>query len=173
MNSRSWWWTGRPGVLRFMGSQRVGHDWATELNWTDKVSVIIKSDKNTRNIHFFNTHTSLMLPWCATYIIVGLHWRKSHKDCLCIREDHLCQIGESVIILQGNRKPGHFSAREQYVQNWQKETLTGTDRLWVLRLIEKKQQPRNSWEYYDTKGKSKRALPSWKKQRIGKTQEKK
>ena len=30
----SWWWTGRPGVLRFMGSQIVGHDWATELNWT-------------------------------------------------------------------------------------------------------------------------------------------
>ena len=35
VNSRSWWWTGRPGVLRFMGSQRVGHDWATELNWTE------------------------------------------------------------------------------------------------------------------------------------------
>ena len=35
VNSRSWWWTGRPGVLRSMGSQRVGHDWATELNWTD------------------------------------------------------------------------------------------------------------------------------------------
>ena len=33
VNSSSWWWTGRPGVLRFMGSQRVGHDWATELNW--------------------------------------------------------------------------------------------------------------------------------------------
>ena len=33
VNSRSWWWTGRPGVLRFMGSQKVGHDWATELNW--------------------------------------------------------------------------------------------------------------------------------------------
>ena len=30
VNSRSWWWTGRPGVLRFMGSQRVGHNWATE-----------------------------------------------------------------------------------------------------------------------------------------------
>ena len=29
---RSWWWTGRPGVLWFMGSQRVRHDWATELN---------------------------------------------------------------------------------------------------------------------------------------------
>ena len=33
VNSGSWWWTGRPGVLRFMGLQRVGHDWATELNW--------------------------------------------------------------------------------------------------------------------------------------------
>ena len=32
VNSGSWWWTGRPGVLRFMGSQRVGHNWATELN---------------------------------------------------------------------------------------------------------------------------------------------
>ena len=33
VNSGSWWWTERPGVLRFMGSQRVGHDWVTELNW--------------------------------------------------------------------------------------------------------------------------------------------
>ena len=33
-NSRSWWWTGRPDVLRFMVSQRVGHDWVTELDWT-------------------------------------------------------------------------------------------------------------------------------------------
>ena len=36
VNSGSWWWTGRPGVLRFMGSQRVGHDWVTELNWMIK-----------------------------------------------------------------------------------------------------------------------------------------
>ena len=35
VNSGSWWWTGRPGVLRFIGSQRVGHDWVTELNWTE------------------------------------------------------------------------------------------------------------------------------------------
>ena len=37
VNPGSWWWTGRPGVLRFMGSQRVGHDWATELNWLMKL----------------------------------------------------------------------------------------------------------------------------------------
>ena len=35
VNSGSWWWTGRPGVLWFTGSQRVGHDWATELNWIE------------------------------------------------------------------------------------------------------------------------------------------
>ena len=33
VNSVSWWWTGRPGVLRFMESQRVGHNWATD--WTE------------------------------------------------------------------------------------------------------------------------------------------
>ena len=33
VNSGSWWWTGRPGMLQSMGLQRVGHDWATELNW--------------------------------------------------------------------------------------------------------------------------------------------
>ena len=37
VNSGSWWWTKRPGVLRFMGSQKVGHDWATELNWTELI----------------------------------------------------------------------------------------------------------------------------------------
>ena len=32
-SSVSWWWTGRPVVLQSMGSERVGHDWVTELNW--------------------------------------------------------------------------------------------------------------------------------------------
>ena len=33
-SSKSWWWTGKLGVLQSMGSQRGGHDWVTELNWT-------------------------------------------------------------------------------------------------------------------------------------------
>ena len=33
VNSWSWWWTGRPGMLQSMGLQRIGHTWATELNW--------------------------------------------------------------------------------------------------------------------------------------------
>ena len=41
INSGSWWWTGRPGVLWFMGSQRVGHDWVTDLVSSDLMSVSI------------------------------------------------------------------------------------------------------------------------------------
>ena len=36
VNSGSWWWTGRPGIVQFMGSQRAEHDWATELDWTEQ-----------------------------------------------------------------------------------------------------------------------------------------
>ena len=47
VNSGSWWWTGRPGVLQFMGSQRLRHDWTTELNWTKglcPLSIWVKLD---------------------------------------------------------------------------------------------------------------------------------
>ena len=47
VNSRSWWWTGRLDMLQFMGSQRVGHNWATILNWTEhkKIKTIPKKKK--------------------------------------------------------------------------------------------------------------------------------
>ena len=41
VNSGEWWWKGRPGVLWFMGLQRVGHNWATELNWTEKLYICL------------------------------------------------------------------------------------------------------------------------------------
>ena len=40
VNSGSWWWTGRPDMLRFMGSQRVRHDWATDLIWSECTHMI-------------------------------------------------------------------------------------------------------------------------------------
>ena len=46
VNSGSWWWTGRPGMLRFMGSQRVRHHWVTEwteLNWKQKKGISLVS----------------------------------------------------------------------------------------------------------------------------------
>ena len=49
VNFGRWWWTGRPGVLRFMGSQRLRHDWATELNWS------------------FHTNYLISLFWCSMH----------------------------------------------------------------------------------------------------------
>ena len=44
-SSRNWWWTGRPGMLQSMGSQRGRHDWATELtNWNDHKCVGLSLD---------------------------------------------------------------------------------------------------------------------------------
>ena len=41
VSSGSWWWTGKPGVLLSIGSQRVGHDWTTELSWTEHIFLIM------------------------------------------------------------------------------------------------------------------------------------
>ena len=57
-----WWWTRRPGVLRFMGSQRVGHGWATELNWTDRVTYL--------NIFFFLMGTSGLKVICSSFLVL-------------------------------------------------------------------------------------------------------
>ena len=45
VNSRSWWWTGRASMLRFMGSQRVWHDWSTELNLSFKSTSFISNSE--------------------------------------------------------------------------------------------------------------------------------
>ena len=39
VNSRSWWWTGRTGVLQSTGLQRFGHSWVTELNWSRQIKI--------------------------------------------------------------------------------------------------------------------------------------
>ena len=71
INSRSWWWTGRPGMLQAMGSQRVGHDWVTELNLQSiyKMHSLLfpcrASLYSTACIHNLRTHAiQLSLPLC-------------------------------------------------------------------------------------------------------------
>ena len=54
----SWWWTGRPGVLQFMGLQRIGHDWGTELNWTDYVIGV-----QQRESLFSRSHSIVIKYW--------------------------------------------------------------------------------------------------------------
>ena len=63
LSSRSWWWTRMPGVLQSMGSQRVVHDWATELNWNvtcfNLPKIIPPTPRFMENIVFHETS-----PWC-------------------------------------------------------------------------------------------------------------
>ena len=65
VKSGSWWWTGRPGVLRFMGSQRVRHDYVTELNWTEPFSISMGVDPLEELKDFV-----LYGPWEGTSILL-------------------------------------------------------------------------------------------------------
>ena len=66
VNSGSWWWTGRPSMLRFMVLQRVGHDWAIELNWIDGQfqSVVLRpACKFSENVSDLKSHYKPVYHW--------------------------------------------------------------------------------------------------------------
>ena len=82
VNCRSLWWTGRPGVLQFMRSQRVGHDWATELNWTKNnsriwlrtLSIALKEELKVLDLVFWLNYYSFVSLDC---FLVFLHFLSS------------------------------------------------------------------------------------------------
>ena len=76
MNSRRWWWTRRPGMLRFMGSQRVGHNWATELNWKHQLNYPQHGIIPSRPVLASNVQKPLS--WIAKYIKASPLWHSSH-----------------------------------------------------------------------------------------------
>ena len=57
-SSRSCWWTGKPGVLQSMGSQRVGYDWVTEQNWTPFIFFVCLF-----SCLFFGDHQCVQYMW--------------------------------------------------------------------------------------------------------------
>ena len=71
VNPGSWWWTGKPGVLQSLGSQRVGHDWVTKLNWTTSCSSLNWSilSINLLKQEFYTEPQSIVWPTCE---IMGL-----------------------------------------------------------------------------------------------------
>ena len=89
VNSGSWWWTGRPGVLWFMGLQRAGHDWATELNWTGSADIFMvwnamdctasreKWAKEITKVSQKNVYKA-QWQWCWLFLISG---NKSWFSC--------------------------------------------------------------------------------------------
>ena len=78
VDSGSWWWTGRPGVLQFMGSQRAGHDWVTELNLTEGLHLQCRRRRRHRRCRRHRFDPSVrMIPWkkeMATYLSI-LAWK--------------------------------------------------------------------------------------------------
>ena len=106
VNSGSWWWTGRPGLLRFMGSQRVRHDSATELNWTD-------GGLNTINmINALLSGSSSRTAWLKNW---GKLWPTGTQHCgNCIhsavkKSSGLLEPGEQGAPQQGMETPYSFN----------------------------------------------------------------
>ena len=70
INSRSWWWTGKPGMLQSMGPQRIRHDWTNELNWDKKKVGLALSDRLLMTltsiyecIYMYKYHISPFVSW--------------------------------------------------------------------------------------------------------------
>ena len=113
VNSGSWWWTGRPGMLWFMGSQRVGHNWATELNWTESHFCLKKKSHLThvcskwlqnslQRILLQNINkSSAFLPWPPP-----LHKQRGVCDLLCwkwwVVQFHYCRTSPSLEFVAAN-----------------------------------------------------------------------
>ena len=109
VNSRSWWWTGRPGVLRFMGSQRVGYDWATELNccefYTCEKELLILENviafiyTFVLTQHIYSFHEQLLTTLLGTE---NTRWRNSLFSGLtsrCVFKSFLCSMDSSLCII--------------------------------------------------------------------------
>ena len=90
-DSRSWWWKWRHDVLQSMGSQRVRHDWAIELNWTDPVSSWYWAQQIQPSCTFAILFLSLFLlyfssQWFGFSVLVKVHFH--------IPVGHLCSLGK-------------------------------------------------------------------------------
>ena len=90
-SSGSWWWTRRPGVLQSMRSQRAGHDWATELNWTGPLLAAknkLKVEGNSVTCKKLPPETlSLGLLGCCHTALVH-----HHQSRQCHGHYHLCHL---------------------------------------------------------------------------------
>ena len=131
VNSGSWWWTGRPGVLRFMGSQRVRQDWVTELNWRPRAS----SSASRRHVDWqLVAGEGLCAPGEPTVGEVGcpacrLATWSSWRVCPCyLGPDKTCFTGA------GNGKPLQYSCLENLMNTMKRQkdmTLEDKPSRWV------------------------------------------
>ena len=74
VNSGSWWWTGRTGVLQSMGSQKVGHDWVTEL----KLEGGVHLSKNVSHQHFTHDVIRALIFLCLYHSLSPIPNKTTH-----------------------------------------------------------------------------------------------
>ena len=86
-NSGSWWWTGKPGMLQSMGSQRVRHDWATELNSSPKVM----------QFYLWTKEIATVLLWHYWSISSILLW---DQESLPFVKQWVCRFEQQILIVQ-------------------------------------------------------------------------
>ena len=99
VNSGSWWWTGRPGVLQTMGSQRVGHDWATELNWTEAVCI-------AKNLTVLSVISRIEGYWNIWSLVRGNYRNRIRLPCSSNGEESVWNAGDQGSIPGSERSSG-------------------------------------------------------------------
>ena len=102
VNSGSWWWTGRPGVLRFMGSQRVGHDWAISLHYLSfRLGKIIESGQHgTDTVRKLSVQFSSVPQLCPTLLCDPMNRSTPgllvHHQLLEFTQKHVHRAGDAI-----------------------------------------------------------------------------
>ena len=87
VDSQSWWLTGRPGMLQSMGSQKVGHDWATGLNWTELPWGWCHVPDRPLNNTYTNFDTELIADWRNSgFSLLKGHFKRDIREDLKIHK---------------------------------------------------------------------------------------
>ena len=109
VGSGSWWWTVKPGMLQSMGLQRVGHEWVTELNWTDLLS--IHSSKSRKK-------------GCLPALRKLIQWGHGPLNSACFR--HSCPHGSLILqLLIPWRKAGILPVHFTWCWRWNFNEYSG------------------------------------------------
>ena len=110
VNSRSWWWTGRPGVLRFMGSQRVRHDWANDLIWSEPQvwKLWLKSYQNIFSpgwVDWFRSQqwSKMILPEWISGLLFGVPGLRHSLSLFFSRWNMWDEVCKNVILYQRDK----------------------------------------------------------------------
>ena len=102
VNSGSWWWTGRPGVLQFMGSQRVRHDWVTELNWLNLATAQAWFSQFWPNKAFAPIDLGGLLWNCLPLGYINIiHWKSFFRCSILMRKRNLLDPWSLLLMIQG------------------------------------------------------------------------